>query len=275
MNNLSNYITEKILINKNTVTKQYFYPETLQELKDYIDDKTIQAKHGTKSNPIDLSYIDFSKLQKNKADISFLCYENNSLRYVDASHWIFSDIDTEYDISGLFEYSGLKYIDVSYWKLSKSIIDVIGLFRSCEYLEEVVGLNTWDTRYINSITGMFSDCYQLKRIDLSGWDLSNVKKARKSFFMCSSLENIGDTSKFDFSQLKTCPGMFQGCKNLKSIKGIENWSMKSCINIKDMFNGCINLSCDLDSWNIDNTICTNYIDALNDTKIKEPHWYIS
>lgn len=274
MKQLNQYIIEKILINKNAIIKQYFCPKSIEDLNDYIDNKINDVKGGTKDRLVDLSYIDFSKLQENKIDIAFLCYDNNDIKYVDASHWKFANLDVDYDISGLFESSGLKYIDVSYWELSKSIIDIIGLFRTCEYLEEVIGLNTWDTKYIESITGLFSDCIRLKNIDLSGWDLSNVKKARKSFYMCSSLENIGDTSKFDFSQLKSCVAMFQDCKKLKTIKGIENWSMKSCINIKDMFNGCINLSCDLNSWNIDNTICTNYNGAFDNTKIKKPKWYL-
>ena len=59
MNNLSTYIIEKILINKNTDIM--FIPKTEDELDQYIGNKIKNIGNScTKENPLDISFINFT-----------------------------------------------------------------------------------------------------------------------------------------------------------------------------------------------------------------------
>jgi len=47
---------------------------------------------------------------------------------------------------------------------------------------------------------MFWQCYQLKTINLSGWDTSNLVYMNATFASCTSLKSI-DLSHFDISNV--------------------------------------------------------------------------
>lgn len=58
---------------------------------------------------------------------------------------------------------------------------------------------------------LFASRRDLEVIDLSGWDITNVK-----YMLC----------------------MFAGCSNLKKIIGIENWDTSNTIDATSMYFGC-------------------------------------
>ena len=68
-------------------------------------------------------------------------------------------------------------------------------------------------------------------IDISDWNVSNVKYMSNMFFKCQILELVGDLSKWDVSSVENMAGMFYACKSLKSVGNISKWNI---INVKDM-----------------------------------------
>ena len=52
---------------------------------------------------------------------------------------------------------------------------------------------------------------QFKYIDISDWDVSNVKSMRHMFYECDKLESIGDISKWDVSNVTDMDHMFYNC----------------------------------------------------------------
>jgi len=79
------------------------------------------------------------------------------------------------------------------------------------------GLNKMDYLFLNQHT--------VESLDLTGWDMTDVR---------------------------TFTGMFDGCTNLKSIRGIEDWNVNDAYNFYEMFNECRSLeTIDLSGWKID------------------------
>ena len=58
---------------------------------------------------------------------------------------------------------------------------------------------------------MFYRCESLESIDVSNWDVSNVKDMHSMFEGCESLESI-DVSKWDVRNIRDIKNMFNGCK---------------------------------------------------------------
>ena len=69
-------------------------------------------------------------------------------------------------------------------------------------------------------TGIF-DGMDFKYIDISDWDVSNVKSMYDMFFACNKLKSVGDLSKWNVSKVTNMSGMFYGCNELEFIGDIS------------------------------------------------------
>ena len=74
-----------------------------------------------------------------------------------------------------------------------------------------IDVSNWNINNVKYMIYMFSNCSSLKSIDVSNWDVSNVKYIPYMFSNCSSLESI-DVSKWDVDNVKDMSFMFNGCK---------------------------------------------------------------
>ena len=111
-------------------------------------------------------------------------------------------------------------------------------------------------------------------IDISDWDVSNIKDMSFMFNNCKILKSIGDLSKWDVSGIRNMSNMFQDCDNLKSIGDISNWDVSKVENMLWMFADCNNLKTvgDLSNWNI--SIIENTYNMFANSGIKNiPSWY--
>jgi len=88
-------------------------------------------------------------------------------------------------------------------------------FSGCTKLKEIKGLNNFNTSKVITMEGLFFGCHELEYLDLSNFDIKNVKYFRS---------------------------MFSDCRSLKKIKGIENFDIKYLssdkIDTTEMFNEC-------------------------------------
>ena len=100
MKTLQNYITEKILINKNTKIGYNYHPKTKDELKDII-----KQKIESEGNECDLNDIDTSNI----TDMSYLFVESDFKG--DISKW---DVSNVKDMKYMFEFSIFNN-DISNW----------------------------------------------------------------------------------------------------------------------------------------------------------------
>ena len=126
---------------------------------------------------------------------------------------------------------------------------------------------------------LFGGLKNLTRIDLKGFDTSNVTNMSYLFFRCGSLKSLNLKS-FNTSKVTNMRCMFAECRNLMSVN-LKSFNTLKVTNTHGMFDGCISLpGIDLSSFNTSNVTdmyrmfgdCTslNSID-LSNFHIAEPH----
>lgn len=229
MKSITLYITEKLHISKSKKSN-YFVPNSMDELVNEI----ITRIHDTKTDTLDLSYIDCENLTN---------LEN-----------LFRNVYKKINLSDI---ENIKNVNVSDWNVS-SINNFEYCFTRLDTIEHIEGLNTWDMSNANTINGMFSNCRQLKELDLNGWELHLSEKEtfghktiEAIFLSCHSLEKIKGLEKWTFGKAHTLKSIFKGCKRLTTIEGIEDWDISNIKNIYGMFENMESLTkLDLSKWDV-------------------------
>ena len=225
MKNLKDIITEKLKINKDVNFKTIAVPESKSELKEILYDRFNKAKKidGTNSLTLDVSGIDISNIN----DLSNLFLSNKLDKYqlgmireiVGLEEW---DVSHVSHMSGLFQELGVKTLDLSSWDVSE--VEYMGfMFKNCHALEEIKGIDKWNTKKVKTFTAMFDHCSHLVEIDLSKWNTEKVEM---------------------------CLDMFNNCRELRSVGDISNWNLSSMKSVESMFIHCPKLTLDLSKWRL-------------------------
>ena len=116
MKSLQNYITEKILINKNSKIVYNYHPKTKDELKELVD-KLIKER----GNEADLNDIDTSEIT---------------------------------DMYGLFKSSNFNG-DISEWDVS-NVKDMNSMFYRSKFTGENGDISNWDVSNVENMISMFA-----------------------------------------------------------------------------------------------------------------------
>lgn len=130
-------------------------------------------------------------------------------------------------------------------------------YRGTDLDYEVANL---DTSNVTNMTGMFYQCLQLKKLDLSSWDTKNVTSMIQTFYYCMSLKNL-DINNFDTSNVTDMNGMFNNCANLTSLD-VSSFNTSKVIIMYSMFSNCQNLT-SLDLSNFDTSNVTHIYSMFN------------
>lgn len=211
MKSLTNYLSEKLIINKN-FKEAVIKPKNINELKEFINN---QIKRMIESNTdvLDVSGVDFSSFSSIDDNPIYMLF-NDSLENVKKDNII---------------------VDVSNWDLCKlSRIDC--LFYDCKSIKKVVGLETWDVSKIRDFAGVFSQCDNLEEVDLSNWKLTEAFTTLAMFYKCIHLKTLKGLDTWALNNNKIdMDNMFFECVCLKNIGDINYWSPRSH---NKMFKGC-------------------------------------
>ena len=104
---------------------------------------------------------------------------------------------------------------------------------------------------IKNMFGMFKECQNLKELDLSKFNTSNVTDMRYIFFDCSSLTEL-DLSKFNTNNVIDMNFMFAHCISLTNLN-LSKLNTNNVTNMSCMFYNCSSLTnLDLSSFNTSN-----------------------
>ena len=87
----------------------------------------------------------------------------------------------------------------------------------------------------NEDKGIF-EYTKFKYIDISEWDVSNIKSMRGMFFMCKELKSVGDISEWDVSNVTSMTSMFDGC--ILFNQDLSKWNVSKVRYYSYMFDGC-------------------------------------
>ena len=163
MKTLQNYITEKILINKNSKIEYIYHPETKDELKDIIKQKIKSEGNDCNLNDIDTSNI---------TDMSSL-FEYSDFNG-DISRWNVSNVTNMNDMFRYSEFNG----DISNWNVS-NVKNTVRMFSSSKFDGDI---SNWNVSNIEDMNMMFYETVFNK--DISNWDVSNVTNKTEIFYNC-------------------------------------------------------------------------------------------
>lgn len=104
------------------------------------------------------------------------------------------------DMNGMFnDNNALARIDVSMFNTAQANLGQ--MFEGCYVLEEIIGLDKWDTSANVSMQEMFHQCYKITTLDLSAWDTSKVRNMHHVFSLCYKLTTIYVGDGWDMSSV--------------------------------------------------------------------------
>ena len=188
MKSLNQYIIEKILINKSSK-----FNKIKVESKDKLQ-SIIQERYHNNKSFIDLTDIDISELD----DLSGVFARLNKVEVVDISGWDTSNVTTMAymfaECEDIKKIIGIENLDVSKLKNTNS------MFYMCENLVEL-DLTNWNPVSLQHTYEMFSGCSNLKIIEnIENWQLPNIKNVSYMFCNCTKLDV--DLSNWDLRNIK-------------------------------------------------------------------------
>jgi surface protein len=125
-----------------------------------------------------------------------------SLKEISARDWI---LPTTFDnwVSRAWggQNSPIEKIDVTGWDVTNTQ-SMYGLFGDSQELKTIVGMDTWDTPNVRDISQLVLRCSKLTKLDLSGFDLTNLTTANVVFYETNSLVEMITPKKYQTSTLK-------------------------------------------------------------------------
>ena len=154
---------------------------------------------------------------------------------------------------------------------TSEITDMASLFDSGNYNKTLdnIDISKWDVSNVKYMQFMF-DGYENFNCDLSKWDVSKVENMKGMFSWCIKFNC--DLSNWDVSKVENMSFMFDNCKNFNC--DLSNWDVSNVISMKGMFQHCENFKAEgLDKWNINKVRNMDFM-FDNCTKLKKiPSWY--
>ena len=94
--------------------------------------------------------------------------------------------------------------------------------------------------YDNSLLNLFYKMQNLKTINFSNFDTSNVTSMYGMFDGCKNLTSL-DVSHFNTNKVTNMNDMFNGCSSLTTLD-VSNFNTSNVTNMNSMFNGCSSLT---------------------------------
>ena len=190
MKSLNQYIIEKILINKSS---KFINKKIKVESKEQLQ-IIIQKRYHNNNLFIDLTDIDISELD----DLSDVFGILDKAKVIDISGW---DTSNVINMSYMFnrctklkKIIGIENLDVSKLKTTKI------MFYGCKNLVEL-DLTNWNTISLENMSYMFCNCANLKIIkNIENWQLPNIKDVSYMFYYCAKLDV--DLSNWDLTNIK-------------------------------------------------------------------------
>ena len=162
---------------------------------------------------LDLSNLDVSKV----TDLDHIFTDCYKLEKIDFTGWDVSNVKI---FSAMFNNCGsLKTLDLSSF-CPKSARYFDQMFEYCYNLEEIKGLENWDTSNVVDFWEMFSYCSSLKELNLSSFNTSKLTCTYWTFAGCTSLKTIYVGDGWDMSKVNEGTGsVFFGCNSLVGGQG--------------------------------------------------------
>ena len=211
---------------------------------------------------LDLSHWNITKVT-NLSSVFTAC---QSLVRLNLTGWTTGTVTTVYSLfSGCWS---LQKIDISWLHLTSSCTDMCYMFSNCQSvkelnipsdwnisglsnsnncahsvfnncysLEHITGISGWRHQMTNSITNMFTNCYNLRELDINNWTVNTATSMASMFAGCYSLTSL-NLSSWNPANCTTFVSMFSNCSSLTTVGNISNWNTSKCTSMASMFRYC-------------------------------------
>ena len=152
---------------------------------------------------------------------------------------------------------------------TSEITDMSDLFYDSKFEETNIDVSEWDVSNVKNMKGMFKDCENFD-CDVSNWNVSNVKYMQFMFDNCTDFEGKG-LEKWSLDNAEYMSNMFEYCENFDC--DVSNWKMSKAETIEYMFSYCVNFTGKgLNKWKLTpETKINKALDHCNINKL--PSWY--
>jgi len=225
-------------VNRNTNDGMWAYRDTIKKV--VIQDRL---------NPI-LGAISYDESETKDGSVMSYVVEND-----DSSHTVYLQSNNKlylssnssyifYNFQNLEEIVGMEFVD------SSNTVLMNFMFSNCSNLK-YLDLSHFDTSKVVHMESMFSNCSGLTNLDVSHFNTSELVNMKMLFSNCSNLTHL-DLSNFVTDKVMDMTGLFYGMTNLKNID-ILHFNTGKLTNMWGMFYGCSSLeSVNLTNLNLEN-----------------------
>lgn len=147
----------------------------------------------------------------------------------------------------------LESLDLSNWNLS-ACTSLAYTFNECVNMRSLTFGDLKPTNLLTTMYTAFSTCRKLEKIDLSGWDVSNVTTFQNLFINCAAIREIDLTGWSVTSKCTEARQLFNSCYSLSNLKcDFKTWDVSNIVNIGGLFQNCwvLDGEIDLTGWRLD------------------------
>ena len=234
---LSNFDTSNVT----NMAFMFNHCNRLKEIKGL--DKFITSKattmEGMFQSCFKLEFIDVSSFDTSNVDImNFMFVDCFKLKGIKGINKLNTKKVT--NMTGMFENClSLKYLNLENFDTS-NVTNMSYMFNKCKKLKEIKGMDKFNTINLTTTYAMFQFCTEIEKIDLSGFDTSNVTNMSYMFNKCKKLKEIKGLNSFITKNVKDMARMFNECSELENLV-LTSFETPNVTNFSSMFNKCNNL----------------------------------
>ena len=234
---LSNFDTSNVT----NMAFMFNHCNRLKEIKGL--DKFITSKattmEGMFQSCFKLEFIDVSSFDTSNVEImNFMFVDCFKLKGIKGINKLNTKKVT--NMTGMFENClSLKYLNIENFDTS-NVTNMSYMFNKCKKLKEIKGMNKFNTINLTTTYAMFQFCTEIEKIDLSGFDTSNVTNMSYMFNKCKKLKEIKGLNTFITKNVKDMARMFNECSELENLV-LTSFETPNVTNFSSMFNKCNNL----------------------------------
>ena len=234
---LSNFDTSNVT----NMAFMFNHCNRLKEIKGL--DKFITSKattmEGMFQSCFKLEFIDVSSFDTSNVEImNFMFVDCFKLKGIKGINKLNTKKVT--NMTGMFENClSLKYLNIENFDTS-NVTNMSYMFNKCKKLKEIKGMDKFNTINLTTTYAMFQFCTEIEKIDLSGFDTSNVTNMSYMFNKCKKLKEIKGLNTFITKNVKYMERMFNECSELENLV-LTSFETPNVTNFSSMFNKCNNL----------------------------------
>ena len=209
-----------------------------------------------------IKYWDISLTENNSIKAYIEPIESNYKLYIISPNTINLPIGCYKLFSGFQNLEKIEFNNIS----TSTSNDFGSMFYLCSNLENILGLEQFDTKNIKAAYSMFAECRKLTELNLTNWNTENLTNILNMFANCTKLSIIKGIESWDTKNLNNISGTFAGTFALQDLN-ISNWKTDKITSINESFTNSYIKNLNIGNWNLSN--CTKMTGVFKNARALE------